>query len=354
MSLSKSKALAKQRHALASKAMHTPKMSRFNGIERSLPTAHSKTMMALLAKQIEYLPNVEPVKAVAEPTTKTAKKQIHQAKKVKTTQTTVTIEQTTGTTDSTLDDTAHAQASPIITETAEVPKKLKVKTKKKSASKKRATQKTPSPALKIIISIERMDATTDEQQNHLLSLPQFSQLSAQGDNTAELSPIDALIAKTYHVPRETSADTVNLDDTVEQVVISPVVEETPEQIHERQMQRQQRTLTIAYISFFCALLTGVMALPAYFLAWRISKSPDVEVWLKTHCTWIMQNHFIFLSILLFASMWFIPSAFIVWDSVMWVKSMTVIGAVFVGIAWLFLLNAFVKGIGQYLFKKSVV
>lgn len=136
------------------------------------------------------------------------------------------------------------------------------------------------------------------------------------------------------------------------VVIDPIDEE--QQRQDMAIQRDQRLLMLAYVAFFCGLLTGVMALPTYVLMCKMSKLADMEVWAKTHCTWILQHHAIFLSIVFFAVLWFIPLFFVAWDSAMWVKSMTVIGVVFLCVAWLFLLNAFVKGIGQYIFKKSVV
>ncbi|KCX47623.1 hypothetical protein J528_4785 [Acinetobacter baumannii 135867] len=52
-------------------------------------------------------------------------------------------------------------------------------------------------------------------------------------------------------------------------------------------------------------------------------------------------------------MWFIPLFFFAWDSNLWVTASTVAGVVFSAIAWLFLLNAWLKGLSKYLKNKAV-
>ncbi|HFF5124729.1 TPA: hypothetical protein ACGDMM_001909, partial [Acinetobacter baumannii] len=42
-----------------------------------------------------------------------------------------------------------------------------------------------------------------------------------------------------------------------------------------------------------------------------------------------------------------------WDSSLWVTASTVAGVVFSAIAWLFLLNAWLKGLSKYLKNKAV-
>ncbi len=42
-----------------------------------------------------------------------------------------------------------------------------------------------------------------------------------------------------------------------------------------------------------------------------------------------------------------------WDSNLWVTASTVAGVVFSAIAWLFLLNAWLKGLSKYLKNKAV-
>lgn len=295
----------KQRHAILVKAMNAPKTSsRFNGIERSLPMAHSKTMIALLTQQIEYLPNIEPLKLASKPK--------YQATKIE---------------------------QPIIQSDEQI-----------------QTFDDTSPAFKMVIRIKQQSnelTKNVEIHQEMIDLSYYKDRLSHQDMLLndEQCQSELQITKGSNVSQED--DVLGLSQQIYHQSIEAAGEK-PESLFEENIKQHQRILTIAYISFFCALLTGVMALPAYFLAWRVSQLPNVEVWVKTHCIWIMQNHFIFMLILLFAGVWFVPLAFVAWDSAMWVKSMMVTGVVFLCVAWLFLLNAFVKGIGRYLFKKSVI
>jgi hypothetical protein len=67
----------------------------------------------------------------------------------------------------------------------------------------------------------------------------------------------------------------------------------------------------------------------------------------------MRNVLLFIMMAFFASLWFIPLFFFAWDSAIWVTATTVAGVVFSSIAWLFLLNAWLKGLSKYLKNKAV-
>lgn len=112
-------------------------------------------------------------------------------------------------------------------------------------------------------------------------------------------------------------------------------------------------LTFAYVSLFLALFTGVFGVFAYLLAWKLSKTETLDLWVMTHSIWIMQHVLMFLCLASFAGLWFIPLAFVPWDFAIWSKATTVIGVIFAGIAWLFLLNAWIKGLGKCIFRKAV-
>ena len=116
--------------------------------------------------------------------------------------------------------------------------------------------------------------------------------------------------------------------------------------------RHRRLITMSYIFMFFALFTGFSAAIAYLLAHKVAQSSDAEVWIQAQALWIVRNVVLFMMIALFAALWFIPACFIYWDSTIWVKGSTVIGVVFSTIAWLFLLNAWLKGLIKYLQKKA--
>lgn len=117
--------------------------------------------------------------------------------------------------------------------------------------------------------------------------------------------------------------------------------------------KSHRNITISYVFMFFTLFTIVFGLFAYLFARKVSVTTDVEVWLQTHSFWVMRNIFIYLFLSLFASLWFIPLYFYYWDTYMWVTACTVIGVVFAIIAFLFLLNAWLKGMSKFFKNKAV-
>ena len=118
------------------------------------------------------------------------------------------------------------------------------------------------------------------------------------------------------------------------------------------LERHRRYITSSYLLMFLALFTVITAVLAYWLARKVAMVDDAEVWIHAQALWVMRNALIFLILALFASLWFIPLIFFYWDSMIWVKACTVIGVVFSGIAWLFLLNVWLKGFTKYLQKKA--
>ena len=118
------------------------------------------------------------------------------------------------------------------------------------------------------------------------------------------------------------------------------------------LKRHRRLITMSYVFMFLALFTGISAAIAYFFAHQVAQSDDAEVWIHAQGLWIVRNVILFMLIAVFAALWFIPACFIYWDSVLWVKTCTVIGVIFSTIAWLFLLNAWLKGLIKYLQKKA--
>ena len=118
------------------------------------------------------------------------------------------------------------------------------------------------------------------------------------------------------------------------------------------LERHRRYITSSYLLMFLALFTVITAVLAYWLARKVAMVDDAEVWIHAQALWVMRKAVIFLILALFASLWFIPLIFFYWDSMIWVKACTVIGVVFSGIAWLFLLNVWLKGFTKYLQKKA--
>lgn len=118
------------------------------------------------------------------------------------------------------------------------------------------------------------------------------------------------------------------------------------------LEKHRRYMVMAYMFMFLALFSVFSAVIAYLLARKVTQV-DAEVWLHAQALWIMRNVIIFVILAAFAALWFIPLIFFYWDSFLWVKACTVIGVVFSAIAWLFLLNAWIKGFSKYLNKKAV-
>ena len=119
------------------------------------------------------------------------------------------------------------------------------------------------------------------------------------------------------------------------------------------LKQQRRKVAIAYVLMFFALFTLITAVIAYYLARQVSQAPQVEVWLNAQALWVMRNSLLYLILAGFASLWFIPLNFFYWDSYLWVTACTVVGVVFALIAFLYLLNAWLKGVLRFAKNKAV-
>ncbi|ENV17642.1 MULTISPECIES: hypothetical protein [Acinetobacter] len=118
-------------------------------------------------------------------------------------------------------------------------------------------------------------------------------------------------------------------------------------------EQHRKFITSSYLFMFLALFTVITAVLAYWLARKVAVADNAEVWIHAQALWIMRNALIFLILAAFAALWFIPLIFFYWDSFIWVKACTVAGVVFSAIAWLYLLNIWLKGFTKYLQKKAV-
>ena len=117
--------------------------------------------------------------------------------------------------------------------------------------------------------------------------------------------------------------------------------------------KQRRMIAIAYVLMFLALFSVITGFAAYYLARNVSQAASTEVWLNAQALWVMRSTLLYLILAVFASLWFIPLNFFYWDSYLWVTACTVIGVVFAFIAFLYLLNAWLKGIGRFMKNKPV-
>ena len=115
----------------------------------------------------------------------------------------------------------------------------------------------------------------------------------------------------------------------------------------------RRLITIAYICMFFALFTVITSIFAYMLARKVTLIDDAEVWLQAQAFWVMRNSLIYFILIVFASLWFIPLYFYYWDTYLWVTACTVIGVIFVFIAFLYLLNTWIKGLSKFIKNKAV-
>lgn len=122
---------------------------------------------------------------------------------------------------------------------------------------------------------------------------------------------------------------------------------------EQAQRQQQRKILLAYGMLLLTVFCIVPLLLAYFFAFKVSQVPDTEVWLQSHALWISRHVIIFGCMAAFAGLWFIPLGFVAWNSHLLVNATTIIGVIFAVIAWLFLLNALLKGFIRYLQRKSV-
>ncbi|MGB9191461.1 hypothetical protein [Acinetobacter sp.] len=119
------------------------------------------------------------------------------------------------------------------------------------------------------------------------------------------------------------------------------------------LSRLRRSVAISYVLMFFALFTVISGIFAYWFARKVTQVDEVEVWLEAQALWIMRNIVIYMILVCFAALWFIPLIFFYWDSAVWVKGCTVAGVVFAMIAFLFLLNAWLKGIFRFFKNKAV-
>ena len=117
--------------------------------------------------------------------------------------------------------------------------------------------------------------------------------------------------------------------------------------------KYRRYIAISYVFMFFALFTVISGVFAYWYARKITQVDDVEVWLQAQALWVMRNIVIYAILVCFAALWFIPLIFFYWNSALWVTGCTVAGVVFSLIAFLFLLNAWLKGLSRFVKNKAV-
>lgn len=129
--------------------------------------------------------------------------------------------------------------------------------------------------------------------------------------------------------------------------------EVRESMRQDTLAQHRRYIAISYVFMFLALFSVITAVIAYILARKVAGVDHAEVWLNSHALWIMRNIVLFLGMTVFAALWFIPLIFFYWDSELWVTACTVLGVVFTAIAWLFLLNSWIKGISKFFNYKAV-
>ena len=109
-----------------------------------------------------------------------------------------------------------------------------------------------------------------------------------------------------------------------------------------------------YLMCSCfALFTIVFAVFAYLLARKVATANNAEVWIHAHALWvIMRNVLLFILMAFFLLPVVYSTVLFSGNSALWVTAMTVVGVVFSSIAWLFLLNAWLKGIARYFRNKN--
>jgi len=119
------------------------------------------------------------------------------------------------------------------------------------------------------------------------------------------------------------------------------------------LTKYRRSIAISYVFMFLALFTVISGIFAYWFARKIAQVDNAEVWLQAQALWVMRNIIIYNVLSLFAALWFIPLCFFTWNSALWVTGCTVAGVVFALIAFLYLLNAWIKGLSKFLKNKAV-
>ncbi|WP_374667818.1 hypothetical protein [Acinetobacter sp.] len=117
--------------------------------------------------------------------------------------------------------------------------------------------------------------------------------------------------------------------------------------------KYRRYLAISYVFMFLALFTVISSLFAYWFARKVAQLDSAEVWMQAQALWIMRTVLIYIIMAIFAALWFIPLFFYYWDTYLWVTGCTVAGVVFSGIAFLYLLNAWIKGVTKFFKNKAV-
>ena len=118
------------------------------------------------------------------------------------------------------------------------------------------------------------------------------------------------------------------------------------------LTKYRRSIAISYVFMFLALFTVISGIFAYWFSRKVTQM-DTEVWLQAQALWIMRNIIIYTVLSLFAALWFIPLCFFTWNSALWVTGCTVAGVVFALIAFLYLLNAWIKGLSKFIKNKAV-
>ncbi|WP_336930619.1 hypothetical protein [Acinetobacter tandoii] len=118
------------------------------------------------------------------------------------------------------------------------------------------------------------------------------------------------------------------------------------------LTKYRRSIAISYVFMFLALFTVISGIFAYWFARKVTQV-DAEVWLQAQALWVMRNIIIYTVLSLFAALWFIPLCFFTWNSALWVTGCTVAGVVFALIAFLYLLNAWIKGLSKFIKNKAV-
>lgn len=126
-----------------------------------------------------------------------------------------------------------------------------------------------------------------------------------------------------------------------------------EQMTADNLAKYRRYVAISYVFMFFALFTLISGVFAYFLARKVTQIDSAEVWLQAQAFWVMRTVVIYTCMAVFAALWFIPLFFYYWDTYLWVTACTVIGVVFSGIAFLYLLNAWIQGLSKFVKNKAV-
>ena len=117
--------------------------------------------------------------------------------------------------------------------------------------------------------------------------------------------------------------------------------------------KYRRYVAISYVFMFFALFTVVSGFFAYWLARKVAQLDSAEVWMQAQAFWVMRSVVIYTILACFAALWFIPLFFYYWDTYLWVTGCTVAGVAFSGTAFLYLLNAWIKGITKFFKNKAV-